>query len=47
VKKQNRPISTKAKLTVLTCFQAGKRVGLSMLDTGAEMLITDSHQNCP
>lgn len=47
MKGQNRPISKKAKLRALTFFQAGKRVGLCTLDTAAEMLITDSHQNCP
>jgi len=47
VKGQNRPISKKAKPTALTFCQAGKRVGLSMLDIGAEMLVTDSNQNCP
>ena len=47
MKGQNRPISKKAKLTALTFFQAGKRVGLCMLDIDEEMLIRDSNQNCP
>lgn len=46
MKGQNRSISKEAKLRALTFFQAGKRVGLCMLGTGAEMLIADSHQNC-
>ena len=43
----NRPISKKAKLMALTFLQAEKREGLCMLDTGAEIFITDTHQNCP